>query len=204
MPRPKCCRRVAALPVACIFKPAGAAGEQLPTVLLTVDEFEALRLADYEGFYQEQAAERMHVSRQTFGRIVESARKKVAQVLVEGCALHIEGGKVEMAEMRSFVCADCGSVWNIPVTAGQPAECPACKSKSVSPAEEVTAVAGGRHGQCCCQGGGGRHGHGHGHGHHGEGHGHHGEGHGHQGGQMRHRRRGCCGGHEGEPGAGAE
>ena len=50
-------------------------------VLLTLDEYEAIRLADLEGLYQEQAATRMNVSRQTFGRIVEAARRKVADVL---------------------------------------------------------------------------------------------------------------------------
>ncbi len=60
--------------------------------MLSIDEFEAIRLADLEGLYQEQAAERMNVSRQTFGRIIESARRKVAQVLAGGLALRIEGG----------------------------------------------------------------------------------------------------------------
>jgi predicted DNA-binding protein (UPF0251 family) len=90
-----------------VFKPAGVPGRDLDEVILTVDEFEALRLADYQGLYQEQAAERMQVSRQTFGRIVEAARKKVAQALVKGMVLRIEGGQVEIAEMRAFACGDC-------------------------------------------------------------------------------------------------
>ena len=71
-------------------------------IILALDDFEALRLADFEGLYQEQAAERMRISRQTFGRIVEAARQKVAQALIEGKTLSIEGGSVEM---RTFKCS---------------------------------------------------------------------------------------------------
>jgi predicted DNA-binding protein (UPF0251 family) len=76
------------------FKPAGVPLRELEEVTLTLDELEALRLADLEGLYQEAAAERMNVSRATFGRIVESARRKVAEALVRGRALRIEGGPV--------------------------------------------------------------------------------------------------------------
>jgi predicted DNA-binding protein (UPF0251 family)/predicted Fe-Mo cluster-binding NifX family protein len=85
-------RRVAALPTVPVFKPAGIPARDLEEVALTLDEFETIRLADYEGLYQEAAALRMGVSRQTFGRIVEAARKKVADALVNGKALRIEGG----------------------------------------------------------------------------------------------------------------
>lgn len=156
MPRPKCCRRVGALPVCPIYKPAGVPVSGLREVALEVDEFEALRLADYEGLYQEQAAERMGVSRQTFGRIVEAARKKVVQALVEGCALRIEGGKIEMAEMRAFECQDCGHVWEVPFGTGRPAECPTCKSKTFHRAKEVGAGVGSGRGRCCRHRGGGQ------------------------------------------------
>ena len=144
MPRPKRCRRIASLPNFVLFKPAGVPGRTLQKVELTVDEYEALRLADYEGLYQEQAAERMGVSRQTFGRIVESARKKVARALVEGMALRIEGGVVEMAEKRAFECADCEHVWEVPFGTGRPAECPACQSKDFRRAQEAAGQGGGR------------------------------------------------------------
>ncbi len=95
-----------------------------------MDEFEAIRLADLEGLYQEQAAERMNVSRQTFGRIVESARRKVAQVLSEGLALRIEGGEVELSEKRTFKCDGCQGIWNEPLGTGRPEKCPECEGKS--------------------------------------------------------------------------
>jgi predicted DNA-binding protein (UPF0251 family) len=150
MPRPKRCRRVSLVPNCRLFKPAGVPAGSLSEVTLTVDEFEALRLADHEGLYQEKAAERMGVSRQTFGRIVESARKKVAQVLVEGLVLRIEGGNVEMADMRTFQCADCEHVWEVPFGTGRPAGCPSCQSKSFQRAQEVAV------GQAGGQGGGRR------------------------------------------------
>jgi len=66
----------------------------LQEVILTLDELESLRLADLDGLYQEQAAEQMKISRPTFSRIVEEARRKVADALIHGKALRIEPGLV--------------------------------------------------------------------------------------------------------------
>src|SRR5512135_2639323 len=96
--RPKSCRRVGCQPGTTYFKPRGVPLSGLEEVLLAVDEFEALRLADYEGLYHEEAAVRMNVSRPTFGRMLNSAREKVADAIVNGKALRIEGGKVEITE----------------------------------------------------------------------------------------------------------
>ena len=82
MPRPQCMRFVGNGPVVAVFKPAGIPIHALAQVAMTLDEFEALRLADLEGLYQEDAASRMGVSRPTLGRILESARRKVAEALV--------------------------------------------------------------------------------------------------------------------------
>ena len=111
MARPRNCRWVGSIPESTYFKPRGIPLSMLEEVVLTVDEFEAIRLADLESLYQEQAAERMKVSRQTFGRIIESAHKKVAEALVKGKALKIEGGEFEMAAMRTFKCSDCQHAW---------------------------------------------------------------------------------------------
>jgi predicted DNA-binding protein (UPF0251 family) len=73
-----------------VFKPAGVPKKDLEEVVLHADEFEALRLADLEGQYHVQAAEKMGISRQTFGRILSSARQKTAEALVKGCALLLE------------------------------------------------------------------------------------------------------------------
>jgi uncharacterized protein len=111
MPRPTQCRNIAQLPGAVFFKPRGVPLSQLDIVQITIDEFEALRLADLLGLYQEEAAARMGVSRQTFGRIIESARRKVVRALAEGLALEIAGGAVAITGEPSFACGACGRQW---------------------------------------------------------------------------------------------
>jgi len=100
VPRPFCCRSIAGRPAVSIFKPIGVPVRELDEIVMTLDEFEALRLADLGGLYQEQAAERMKVSRPTFSRIIDAARRKVADALVHGKALRIEGGPVHMGARR--------------------------------------------------------------------------------------------------------
>jgi len=96
MPRPRNCRRIGCMPQANYYKPRGIPLSALQHINLTYDELEAIRLADLEGLYQEKAAEKMNISRQTFGRIIESAHKKIADALVNGKALSIEGGIIEL------------------------------------------------------------------------------------------------------------
>lgn len=88
-----------------LFKPAGAPASALEQVSLSLDEYEALRLADYQGLYQEKAANSMGVSRQTFGRIIESARQKVAEALVLGKSLGIEGGPIHFCRSTTVIVA---------------------------------------------------------------------------------------------------
>ncbi len=130
MARPKCPRQVNCLPQSNYFKPRGIPVSALEEIVLTVDEFEAIRLADYEGLYQEQAAEKMSVSRQTFGRIMESAHRKVADVLINGKAMKIEGGVIELAKTRKFKCHDCGHEWSLPFGTGRPPRCPSCSGRN--------------------------------------------------------------------------
>ena len=96
MPRPFCPRRIGGFPSSSYFRPERAHPSQLEEITLTLDELEAIRLADLEGLYQEEAAERMGISRPTFGRILDAARRKVAEAIVLGKALKIEGGAVEV------------------------------------------------------------------------------------------------------------
>lgn len=126
MARPPCPRRVAGPPACDYFKPRGVPMSELEEVALSVDEFEAIRLADLEGLYHDGAAGRMRVSRATFGRIVEAARRKVAEALVLGKALKIGGGVVAWAGMRHFKCEPCRHEWSLPLGTGQPEACPAC------------------------------------------------------------------------------
>ena len=94
MPRPVKCRHVRCAPNANCFKPQGIPIDELEEIPLTVDELEAVRLADLEGLYQEDAAVKMGISRQTFGNIIAAAHKKIADAIVNGKALKIEGRKV--------------------------------------------------------------------------------------------------------------
>ena len=100
MPRPCNWRHIGGRPLAPVFKPAGIPWRELDEIVMTLDEFEALRLADLEGLYQEQAAQEMRVSRTTFSRIAASAHRKVADALVHGKALRIEGGPVHLGRPR--------------------------------------------------------------------------------------------------------
>ena len=136
MPRPRGCRRVAGPPGCVLFKPAGVPASRLAEIILAIDELEAVRLADLEGLYHGEGARQMNVSRQTFGRIVASARRKVAQALVNGMSLRIEGGEIEIAERRTFVCLACGQEWQLPFGTGRPATCPQCGSAEIRRADQ--------------------------------------------------------------------
>ena len=111
MPRPKKFRTIATTPSAFYFKPQGIPKHILEEIILEVDELEAVRLADLEGLYQEDAAERMKVSRQTFGNIIISAHKKIADALIHGKVLRIEGGIVEVSGAEDKSNCDCGYEW---------------------------------------------------------------------------------------------
>ncbi|MFA5189681.1 MAG: DUF134 domain-containing protein [Verrucomicrobiia bacterium] len=102
MPRPCCLRHVRNLPAAVYFKPRGIPMLELEQVTLTLDEVEALRLADLEALYQEDAAKKMRISRATFARIIEQARRKVADALIHGKALCLEGGSVVLKGMTQM------------------------------------------------------------------------------------------------------
>jgi predicted DNA-binding protein (UPF0251 family) len=71
------------------FKPCGVRGADLEQVQLYEDEIEAIRLSDFEGLYQQECADKMAISRTTFSRLVESARKKIADALIHQKALNI-------------------------------------------------------------------------------------------------------------------
>jgi predicted DNA-binding protein (UPF0251 family) len=95
MARPVSPRYVSGRPVARLFKPGGVPA--LAQIPMGLDEFEALRLADLEQLEHAAAARRMGVSRQTFGRILGRARRKLAQALVLGQALRIDAEGIEEA-----------------------------------------------------------------------------------------------------------
>ena len=95
MPRPCKNRLISGQPTSVVYKPAGILARTLEWLSLGLDEFETIRLLDYQGLDQERVAELMGISRPTVTRIYASARKKIAEALTEGKAISIEGGPVE-------------------------------------------------------------------------------------------------------------
>lgn len=134
VPKPKKQRYVDQPPSVAYFKPQGIPLFQLEQVVLAVEEYEAIRLVDYEGMHLEEAADRMQVSRATFARIVDSAHRKIGTALTHGYAIRIEGGAFVLGRNR-FRCRDCGSRWEIELeeeaVAGEAGSCPKCKSDRV-------------------------------------------------------------------------
>jgi predicted DNA-binding protein (UPF0251 family) len=95
MPRPQNQRRIPDHLEERVFKPQAVPNSQLETMELTLDGLEAMRLVDFEGLYQEAAAERMGVSRATFARVLQRARQTVTEALVQGKRLSIGGGQIQ-------------------------------------------------------------------------------------------------------------
>ena len=98
--RPKKTRWIKCEPGEKCFRPQCKPLNKLDGVLLTIDEFEAIRLADCEGFKQQEAAKRMRISRPTFSRIISSARSKVGDALVNIKAIKIDGGCCKVIDKR--------------------------------------------------------------------------------------------------------
>lgn len=108
MPRPRKCRKVCCLPKSSLFGPVNKVNIENETVIMTVDEYEAIRLMDLEGMTQEECAQQMNVARTTIQRIYNEARLKIAKSLVNGDLLKIEGGDFKLCnESQSSGCKKC-------------------------------------------------------------------------------------------------
>ncbi len=152
MARPEKSRNIHEPPLYTEFRPVGMGG-MMGAIIMSIDEYEAIRLSDLEGMTHEQAAEEMGISRPTFTRLLDSAHKKLADMLVNGKRLIIEGGNVNFRFMI-MRCADCGHMFRIR-TDQIPELCPMCGSKNLIMMAPPF--------------GGGRHRRGHGHRRHGRG-----------------------------------
>lgn len=106
MPRPRKCRKVCQMPTTREFRPVGETPCK-SAVILTVDEYEAIRLIDKQGFSQEECGSYMQVARTTAQSIYNSARKKLAEALVDGLSLRIEGGDYQLCDGTEEYCG-CG------------------------------------------------------------------------------------------------
>jgi len=142
MPRPQDNRIVHEPPLFTEFKPIGIKGQDLERVLLTLDEFEAFRLADYNGLSHAEAAEEMEISRSTFTRLIEKSRKKIAELIIQGKLLSIEGGSIHFRN-NIIQCQNCGHMFRTNIS-NSISECPACHSKNL-----INLAGGFGHGKCC-------------------------------------------------------
>ncbi|MGB9591341.1 MAG: DUF134 domain-containing protein [Candidatus Kryptoniota bacterium] len=133
MSRPTSTRKICHPPLYSYFKPADKIVSGVEEIILSLDELEAIRLADHEGFYYEEAAEKMGVSRQTFGRIIESGRRKIADAIISGKAIRIEGGEIDLQGKGMYHCYDCHHSWRIP---RNKEGCPHCRSLNIFYIEE--------------------------------------------------------------------
>ncbi|MGM0472162.1 MAG: DUF134 domain-containing protein [Bacillota bacterium] len=126
MGRPPKKRRVEQIPEVKFFKPAGIPKCNLEEVSLTIEEVEAIRLKDRVGLTQQEASERMEVSRPTFQRVLTKARKKVTEALIAGKAIKFEGGNYRFRPR----CSKCGSELSTRGRHGQrngQQSCPQCE-----------------------------------------------------------------------------
>lgn len=116
MPRPKKCRRICGLPKRCNFGPLDGSAEN-ETIEMTVDEYETIRLIDYLGYNQEACSRQMGVARTTVQAVYNTARKKLAESLVDGKLLVIQGGNYQVCPQGRTCCKkggcqneDCGNL----------------------------------------------------------------------------------------------
>ncbi|HOT15681.1 MAG TPA: DUF134 domain-containing protein [Bacteroidales bacterium] len=129
MPRPKRIRKMTNPPHFRGYKPIGLSEESTP-VILNYEEYEAIRLSDFELYGQVEAAQIMDVSRPTYARIYESARRKVAQAFVLGKVIVFEGGKVYF-DSEWYYCHFCGCYFNHPAKDTEVNACALCGSKNI-------------------------------------------------------------------------
>lgn len=135
MARPAKLRCIGRLPNVGLFRPMGIATSALEGVRLLLEELECIRLRDLEGLEQEECARQMRISRPTFHRILQSAREKLADALINGKAIQIAGGNFELAQ-RLFRCGNDGHEWNVSFEAiaqKLPLSCPVCFSADIQP-----------------------------------------------------------------------
>lgn len=129
-PRPKICRKMCNPPVISGLTPSGKYAEDQNPVHLLLEEYESILLCDYKFLHQAAAAKMMQVSRPTFTRIYENARRKLALMLAEGRRLEIQGGSIHFDE-QWFQCSECYRVFQHSDDE-ESILCPHCNSNKIS------------------------------------------------------------------------
>ena len=126
MPRPEKIRRVSSSPESSYYKPRGVPLRELEEVILTIDELEAITLTDIKKLYQEDAAAKMGISRQTLGRIVEKAHSKITEAILYGKAIKIEGGSYTFGRANNRKCRICKNNYLLTDKLMNNNNCPRC------------------------------------------------------------------------------
>jgi predicted DNA-binding protein (UPF0251 family) len=145
MARPVNRRSIEKPPIMEGFKPFGIPMRELEPVILLFEEYEAMRLADYLGLSHQDAARQMNVSRPTFTRVYEKARRTLSTALVEGKALLIEGGNYQTNDCWNR-CEQCSKLFVCP---DEKAMCPFCH-KSTGRRLHPNEATSGTNGFCIC------------------------------------------------------
>ncbi len=137
MARPPKERRVEYIPEVRFFKPAGIPMRNIAEINLSIEEVEAIRLKDQEGLTQQECSEKMEVSRPTFQRVLTSARRKIADALIDGMAIRFEGGDYKLAQ-KKYYCPECDEEFSRPRAWGRKrrqrgyhVECPECGNDDI-------------------------------------------------------------------------
>ena len=149
MPRHQKDRIIFRPPVFTDFKPVGVRSNLLNRISLTIDEYEAIRLADYFGNEHLEAAKKMEISRSTFTRLIKNAHKKIAEFFIEGKTLQINGGNIHFRE-NIIKCYSCGYMFTGNFE-NKITKCPSCGSENLNDLAK-----GFGHGECCQNRGRGR------------------------------------------------
>ena len=141
MVKPKKERRVMSPPRFDFFKPAGVPAAKLETVILSIDEYEAIRLVDIENLNHLEASKSMEISRPTFTRLLNSAHKKIGHAIINGFAIRIEGGSFIFVN-NIYRCKKCGHEWDLKIDTkdddfSAEESCPSCDDENIESMEEI-------------------------------------------------------------------
>jgi predicted DNA-binding protein (UPF0251 family) len=146
--RPRCPRRIETEPLVTFFKPRGVPLRELDIVQLSIEELEVVRLTDLEGLDQEEAAQKVGISRRALWEDLKNARSKIAEALVNGKAIEIKGGNYTVVKRPRYVCHGCHILWESPSGTNEPSQCPECGSIDIHGCPEQLDHDGSKR---CCQ-----------------------------------------------------
>jgi predicted DNA-binding protein (UPF0251 family) len=130
MPRRRKIRFIEGPPSSFGFKPKGIPARFLKTIILSLDEYESIKLVDYYNLEHEEASKKLGISRSVFTRNLDVSRKKIAKAIVEGCELSIEGGDVQF-EKNYYRCLNCFGLFENGREDDIKLQCPFCNSENV-------------------------------------------------------------------------